>query len=82
MWMTLQMAFLSFTDMMENKIKANAPSGATHKSGRAYIKNLRENTPKDGAYHDGYIYAYDFHDGKRWHGCVCKAKDFFNIKPL
>ena len=24
------MAFLSFTDMMENKIKANAPKGATH----------------------------------------------------
>ena len=28
MWMTLQMAFLSFTDMMKNKIKANAPKGA------------------------------------------------------
>ena len=24
------MAFLSFTDMMENDIKANAPKGATH----------------------------------------------------
>lgn len=60
----------------------NVPSDATHKSGRTYMKNLRENTPKDSAYNDGYIYAYDFWDGKRWNGCVCKARYFFNIKPL
>lgn len=56
--------------------------GATHKAGKTFIKNLRENTPNDGAYSCGYIYAYDFFDGKRWNGCVCKVKDFFNLKPL
>lgn len=64
------------------EINKNAPSGATHKAGRVYIKNLRENTPKDSAFMDGYIYAYDFWDGKQWHGCVCKAQDFFKFKPL
>lgn len=68
--------------MSPEKIKSQAPEGATHKSGRRYIKNLRENTPTDSSYRDGYIYAYDFYDGKRWHGCACKAKDFFNIKTL
>lgn len=64
------------------EIRKKAPDGATHKSGRKYIKNLRENTPKDGAYGSGYIYAYDFWDGRRWQGCVCKASDFFRIKPI
>lgn len=64
------------------EIRKNKPDGATHKAGRVYIKNLRENTPKDSAFMDGYIYAYDFFDGKRWHGCVCRAVDFFRIKPL
>ena len=68
--------------MTKDEIKQNAPDGATHKTGRKYIKNIRENTPKDSAYLDGYVYAYDFYDGKRWNGCVCKAKDFFSIKPL
>ncbi len=65
-----------------DEIRSKAPPTATHKSGRAYIKNLRENTPNDSAFADGYVYAYDFWDGKRWHGCACKAKDFFRIKPL
>ena len=47
-----------------DEIKRNAPEGATHKAGRIYIKNLRDNTPKDSAYYCGYIYAYDFWDGK------------------
>lgn len=58
------------------------PEGATHRGGRYYIKNLRENTPKDATYTIGYIYAYDFFDGKKWSGCVCKAVDFFRIKPI
>ena len=62
--------------------KQNAPKGTTHKTGRSYLKNLRENTPMDGAYSSGYIYAYDFWDGKRWQGCACRAVDFFRIKPL
>lgn len=68
--------------MTIEKIRKGAPEGATHKSRRTYIKNLRENTPKDGAYSSGYIYAYDFWDGKRWQGCACRAVDFFRIKPL
>ena len=65
-----------------DEIRSKAPQGATHYAGRVYIKNLRENTPKDSAFMDGYIYAYDFLDGKRWHGCVCKAQDFFKLKRL
>lgn len=68
--------------MSIDEIKRNAPDGATHKAGRIYIKNLRDNTPKDSAYYCGYIYAYDFWDGKRWQGCVCKPRDFFRIKSL
>lgn len=65
-----------------DEIRSKAPDGATHYSGRTYIKNMRENTPNDGAFSCGYIYAYDFWDGKHWHGCACKPNDFFKIKPL
>jgi hypothetical protein len=68
--------------MTPEEIKKSLPSGATHKTGGAYVKNLRENTPMDSAFNDGYIYAYDFWDGKRWQGCACRAVDFFRIKPL
>ena len=68
--------------MNTKEIKKNAPIGATHKAGKTYIKNPRENTPNDGAYSCGYIYAYDFWDGKRWQGCACRANDFFKLKPL
>lgn len=67
--------------MTEQEIRDKAPSGATHISCGRYVKKLRENKHKSDVA-AGYLYAYDFWDGKRWNGCVCKAHDFFKIKPL
>ena len=57
--MTLQMAFLSFTDMMKNKIKANAPKGATHYSRQInrYFK-----------YHEDRIYVFKYNGWLLEHG--------------
>lgn len=71
------------TKMNLDQIKKNAPDDAKfyHANSKKYVKNIRFND-HDCDIADGYIYAYDFFENKKWHGCVCKPKTLFNLVNL